>query len=381
MTKDCHNVWDRCLRIIKQNVSPQSYRTWFEPIRPVGLDDVILTIQVPNKFFYEWLEEHYVQLLKQSIRQELGERGRLVYRIPENGQPESVSPAPGARAGAKPSAGRDNEPVPGVFDAEMIKNPFVIPGIRRVKVEPQLNPQYTFDNYIEGDCNRLARNAGLAIAGGTSQYAIQNIAEGAQVGTKQYQAGLEKLEEAAKERRRQAAAIEEARRAEARGDWKEANLFREKAAEAEVNLEKSKIDAVAKMTGEDIATAAGIVNNQNQISARDRQVEYQGGVELLKQRMSDISAEKRTARMAAAYGGNKDPINIATDNAAKEFDSWLKSSAGKLAGLDQSKIDAAKRQIFNDVFRRSGLPIPYPAAGGVNAPAPSGGRFVGFETQ
>ena len=171
MTKDCHNVWDRCLRIIKQNVSPQSYRTWFEPIRPVGLDDVILTIQVPNKFFYEWLEEHYVQLLKQSIRQELGERGRLVDRIPENGQPESVMPPQGARAGAKPSAGRDNEPVPGVFDAEMIKNPFVIPGIRRVKVEPQLNPQYTFDNYIEGDCNRLARNAGLAIAkkpGGTS---------------------------------------------------------------------------------------------------------------------------------------------------------------------------------------------------------------------
>jgi chromosomal replication initiator protein len=171
MTKDCHNVWDRCLRIIKQNVSPQSYRTWFEPIRPVGLDDVILTIQVPNKFFYEWLEEHYVQLLKQSIRQELGERGRLVYRIPETGQPESVMPPQGARAGAKPSAGRDNEPVPGVFDAEMIKNPFVIPGIRRVKVEPQLNPQYTFDNYIEGDCNRLARNAGLAIAkkpGGTS---------------------------------------------------------------------------------------------------------------------------------------------------------------------------------------------------------------------
>jgi hypothetical protein len=229
--------------------------------------------------------------------------------------------------------------------------------------------------------NMALINAGLAIAGGTSQYAIQNIAEGAQVGTKQYQAGLEKLEEAAKERRRQAAAIEEARRAEARGDWKERNAFLEKAAEAELNLEKSKIDAVAKMTGEDIATAAGIVNNQNQISARDRQVQYQGGVELLKQRMSDASAERRTARMAAAYGGNRDPINIATDNAKAEFDSWLKSSAGKLAGMDQAKMDAAKRQIFNDVFRRSGLPLPYPAAGGVNAPAPSGGRFVGFETQ
>jgi hypothetical protein len=231
--------------------------------------------------------------------------------------------------------------------------------------------------------NMALINAGLAIAGGTSQYAIQNIAEGAQVGTKQYQAGLEKLEEAAKERRRQAAAIEEARRAEARGDWKEANLFREKAAEAEVNLEKSKIDAVAKMTGEDIATAAGIVNNQNQISARDRQVQYQGGVELLKQRMSDASAERRTARMAEAYGGNKDPINIATDNAAKELQIWEQSPAGKLAATDPAKQEAAKRRIFNDVFKRSGLPMPYPDAGGVNAPMPSGAksRFLGFEPQ
>jgi hypothetical protein len=231
--------------------------------------------------------------------------------------------------------------------------------------------------------NMALVNAGLAIAGGTSQYAIQNIAEGAQVGTKQYQAGLEKLEEAAKERRRQAAAVEEARRAEARGDWKEANTFREKAAEAELSLEKSKIEAIAKMTGEDIATAAGIVNTQNQSAARDRQVQFQGGVELLKQRMSDASAERRTAQMAAAYGGNKDPINIATDNAAKEFQLWQQSSAGKLAAMDPAKQDAEKRRIFNDVFKRSGLPMPYPDAGGVNAPMPSGAksRFLGFETQ
>lgn len=229
--------------------------------------------------------------------------------------------------------------------------------------------------------NMALVNAGLAIAGGKSQYAIQNIAEGAQVGTKQYQAGLEKLEEAAKERRRQAAAIEEARRAEARGDWKEANTFREKAAEAELNLEKTKIEGIATAFNTDLKTAADIVNNQNQIYARDRQVQFQGGVELLKQRMSDASAERRTARMAEAYGGSKDPINIATDNAKAEFDSWLKSSAGKLAGMDQAKMDAAKRQIFNDVFRRSGLPMPYPAAGGVNAPMPSGSRFLGFEPQ
>jgi chromosomal replication initiator protein len=167
-------VWDDCLRTIKKNVNPQSFKTWFEPIKPVQLDNDVLTIQVPNKFFFEWLEEHYVGLLKKSIRQELGERGRLLYHIPEQGAVESNGHAPASSTrplSIKPSAEKDNEPVPGVFDADMIKNPFIIPGIRRVKIESQLNQNYTFDNFIEGDCNRLARNAGLAIAkkpGGTA---------------------------------------------------------------------------------------------------------------------------------------------------------------------------------------------------------------------
>ncbi len=161
MTTDCQMVWDNCLRTIKKNVNPQSYKTWFEPIRPVQLEQDVLTIQVPNKFFFEWIEEHYVQLLKTSVRQELGDRGRLLYHIPEAGaMPSSASP----RVNGKPSAEKDNEPVPGAFDAEMIRNPFIIPGIKRVKIEHQLNAQYTFENFIEGDCNRLARNAGLAIA-------------------------------------------------------------------------------------------------------------------------------------------------------------------------------------------------------------------------
>jgi len=170
MTKDSQMVWDDCLRIIKKNVSPQSFKTWFEPIKAVQLDNEVLTIQVPNKFFFEWIEEHYVQLLKKSIRQELGERARLVYHIPENGGQENSRTAPG-RANYKPSAEKDSEPVPGAFDAGMIKNPFIIPGIKRIKVDPQLNTNYTFDNFIEGDCNKLARNAGLAIAkrpGGTA---------------------------------------------------------------------------------------------------------------------------------------------------------------------------------------------------------------------
>ena len=176
MTKDCHMVWDRCLRTIKQQVSLQSFKTWFEPIKPLQLDATALTIQVPNKFFFEWLEEHYVHILKPILIQELGQGARLLYHIPDpetnpGEQIQQSLPTPEKTSGGKPSAEKDNEPVPGVFDADMIKNPFIIPGIRRIKVEHQLNPAYTFESYIEGDCNRLARNAGMAIAnkpGGTA---------------------------------------------------------------------------------------------------------------------------------------------------------------------------------------------------------------------
>ncbi|MCB0617018.1 MAG: chromosomal replication initiator protein DnaA, partial [Phaeodactylibacter sp.] len=73
MTRDHTTVWDNCLQTIRKNVNQQSFRTWFEPIKPVRLDENALTIQVPNKFFYEWLEEHYVSLLKMTIRRELGD--------------------------------------------------------------------------------------------------------------------------------------------------------------------------------------------------------------------------------------------------------------------------------------------------------------------
>jgi len=167
MVKDHATVWDNCLHSIRRNVNTQSFRTWFEPIRPVRLENNALTIQVPNKFFYEWLEEHYVGLLKSTIKKELGEKGRLEYQILMAGsqsagastrKPQSTPVPPKSKQEKSPYLG------PGMVDAENIKNPFVIPGIRKIKVDPQLNPNYTFGNYIEGDCNRLARSAGLAIA-------------------------------------------------------------------------------------------------------------------------------------------------------------------------------------------------------------------------
>lgn len=81
MDKNFTSVWENCLQVIKDNVSLQSYKTWFEPIVPVKLKDKVLTIQVPSQFFYEWLEEHYVSILKKTIKKELGTEGRLEYSI------------------------------------------------------------------------------------------------------------------------------------------------------------------------------------------------------------------------------------------------------------------------------------------------------------
>lgn len=172
MKKDHEKVWAKCLNVIKDNVTMQSFKTWFEPIKAVKLNNDVLTIQVPSQFFYEWLEEHYIGLLKKIIRKELGAEGRLEYSIImensySNASPYTVKiPTSNTRSIKNPSVA-----IPLDIGANPIKNPFVIPGLKKINVDSNLNPNYDFDNFIEGDCNRLARSAGFAVAnnpGGTS---------------------------------------------------------------------------------------------------------------------------------------------------------------------------------------------------------------------
>ena len=77
MNRDHYNIWENCLKIIKDNVPFISYRTWFEPIVPIKLDNDILTIQVPSPFFYEYLEEQYIDILRKTLRKELGVGAKL----------------------------------------------------------------------------------------------------------------------------------------------------------------------------------------------------------------------------------------------------------------------------------------------------------------
>ena len=81
MEQNHNQVWARCLEVISDNISSQAYKTWFAPIKPVKLEDCVLTIQVPSQFFYEWLEEHYVSLLRKTVRKELGPDAKLEYSI------------------------------------------------------------------------------------------------------------------------------------------------------------------------------------------------------------------------------------------------------------------------------------------------------------
>ena len=172
MSVTAKSVWNNCLAFIQDNIQPQAFKTWFEPIKPVKLSENALSIQVPSKFFYEWLEEHYVKLLKVALTKELGETAKLVYIIRMENTYGNREPF----TEKIPSSNRGNmDPqemdVPIKSKNPELRNPFVIPGIRNIKIESQLNPNYNFDNFLEGDSNRLARSAGMAVAnkpGGTS---------------------------------------------------------------------------------------------------------------------------------------------------------------------------------------------------------------------
>ena len=166
MSITAQSVWSNCLSFIEDNITPQAFKTWFEPIKAIKLTDKALSIQVPSKFFYEWLEEHYVNLLKVSLTRELGENAKLVYIIKMENTYGNKKPFTEKIPSTNRTAVSSQEvDVPIKSKNPELKNPFVIPGIRNVKIESQLNPSYNFENFLEGDSNRLARSAGMAVAG------------------------------------------------------------------------------------------------------------------------------------------------------------------------------------------------------------------------
>lgn len=163
-----NTAWEQCLEIIKDNISYQKYKSWFEPISPVKLENNTLTIEVPSQFWYEWLEEHYYSMLRSTLAKVLGEEGKLEYSVVlEKSDTEEENRS--VRLPQRPTPpdsqnGQDVQGYAGRNNPGKIENPFVIPGIQKARIDPNLNSNYVFERYIEGDCNRLARSAAMAIA-------------------------------------------------------------------------------------------------------------------------------------------------------------------------------------------------------------------------
>src|SRR5436190_4175992 len=129
MEKNAEKIWTNCLKIIKDIVEWQHFKTWFEPIKPVSLKNNILVIQVPSQFFYEYLEEHYVNLMANTLRRALSKEAQLEYRIMvdsgnhKNKQLTMDVPAHGYKTFS------NNEMDFQLVINNPVKNPFVIPGL------------------------------------------------------------------------------------------------------------------------------------------------------------------------------------------------------------------------------------------------------------
>uniref|UniRef100_UPI0039A5F5CB chromosomal replication initiator protein DnaA n=1 Tax=Ornithobacterium rhinotracheale TaxID=28251 RepID=UPI0039A5F5CB len=166
MSVTAASVWSKCLEFIKDNISPSEYETWFKPIKAIKLDSesYVLTIQVPSAFYYEWIEEHYLNLVRTALVKELGANAKLNYSAmvaqSKNtlGTPVTMSMPSSNKAKVKPQ--EVNAPI----KSGEITNPFAIPGIRKIKINSQLNDNLNFNNFIQGETNQLAYSAGKAVA-------------------------------------------------------------------------------------------------------------------------------------------------------------------------------------------------------------------------
>lgn len=151
--KDVKDIWKECLNIIKENVPFITYNTWFLPIIPLEISDSTLKVQVPSSFFVEWIEEHYNSIINTAINDVLGGTGKLVYSVLDSLEDTAASHEPEVRKFPHP--------------VDFTKP--VEPKIEEVIFETNLNPRYTFENFVKGESNQLARAAAIAIGDNPGQ--------------------------------------------------------------------------------------------------------------------------------------------------------------------------------------------------------------------
>ncbi len=152
-------MWGKILSHIQSEINSQSFKTWFEPIKPVKIENQEVSVTVPSQFFYEWLEEHYYSLISGALQKVLGPSAKLNYTVVPSDEP---SPS---------IVVSQNEPPVKIHELAPVK----IEQTQYTQTLPYektfLNRRNVFSTFIKGESNQLARAAAMAVAnnpGGTS---------------------------------------------------------------------------------------------------------------------------------------------------------------------------------------------------------------------
>ena len=156
MNNNHQALWDECLRLIQANVTEQQFKTWFAPIafESYSEKEKMLLVQVPSSYVCEYLEQYYVGLLSKVLARVFGSGVRLSYRIVTVKAQRNVTvdvESDGVTLEAQPVTRANQSPT--VLDAATPQ-----------QLNPQLDVKKTFQNFIEGDSNKLPRTVGLSIA-------------------------------------------------------------------------------------------------------------------------------------------------------------------------------------------------------------------------
>lgn len=148
---DHQQLWAQCQALLKDNLAPEQYSTWFRDISSEEFVGDRLVLVVPSDYFVDQIETHFQKLLRFAINKVYGSNVKLFYRTQVVRQPQSTFVQQSAEPSSTIMEQRRVQPA----------NPFREPDTS--DFDPQLNARYTFENYCLSDSNKIARSIGEAI--------------------------------------------------------------------------------------------------------------------------------------------------------------------------------------------------------------------------
>jgi len=134
------DIWNNCLLLIKEKINMQSYETWFKPTKGISIENNSLVVQVPNQFFCDWLEEHYINIIAATANKVIGKQINLSFAV----QSQDIQ---------KVEITKDHT-----------KMNQTLQNMKPISNSNKLNSRYRFDTFVVGSCNQFAQAASLAVA-------------------------------------------------------------------------------------------------------------------------------------------------------------------------------------------------------------------------